>query len=312
MAFGPRLSPLVETPGRLTNIGLGCAPIGHLFDAVTETDAHATVRAALDLGVRFFDTAPHYGAGLSEQRVGAALRHVPRDTVTVATKVGKRLVDSDGVDVAPGALGDRVVADLSYDGVLRSVESSLLRMELDRIDVAYLHDPLDVDEALGGAFPALERLRDEGVIRAVGVGMNYSEDLVRYVNEATPDVVMIAGRYTLLDRSAADELFPAAIERGVEVIAAGVYNTGILVNPQTSPMYDYRPAPEPIRQRALAMAELCAAAQTRIGASAVQFPLRSAAVSAVVVGARTAAEVEELVANATHPISDTLWAQLGV
>ena len=216
MAFAERIAPLVGDPASLDGIGLGCAPIGDLFTSVDEADARSTVITALDAGIRFFDTAPHYGAGLSERRVGEALRGVDRNTISIATKVGKRIVDEDGNDVPAGRVGTRTVPDLSRDGVLRSIESSLKRLGVDRIDVLYLHDPLDVDEALENALPIMHQLRAEGVVRAIGVGMNFSAPLARFIAEGDVDLVMVAGRYTLLDRSAAEQLIPVAVERGVE------------------------------------------------------------------------------------------------
>ncbi|MFB9311001.1 D-threo-aldose 1-dehydrogenase [Agromyces hippuratus] len=304
------LSALHASGGSFDGVGLGCAPIGDLFSSVTEADAEATVGTALEAGIRFFDTAPHYGAGLSEQRLGRALRGVPRDGFSVATKVGRRLVEADGREVAPGALGVRTVPDLSADGVLRSLESSFARTGLDRVDVLYLHDPDDVDAALAGALPAMAALRDEGVVRAIGVGMNVSAPLARFAAEADIDVVMEAGRYTLLDRSAADELFPTALDRDVTVVAAGVFNTGVLADPVDGAPYDYRPAAPEVLHRARELQSRCLARGLSLSAAAVQFPLRHPAVGAVVVGARTPAEVRSFVADAQASVPDGLWSEL--
>ncbi|KRC59212.1 aldo/keto reductase [Agromyces sp. Root81] len=294
----------------LDGVGLGCAPIGDLFSSVTEADAQATVQAALDSGIRFFDTAPHYGAGLSEARLGRALRGVPRAEYSVATKVGRRVVDEDGRDVARGDVGVRTVSDLSADAVLRSLDQTLARTGLDRVDVLYLHDPEDVDAALAGALPAMAALRAEGVVRAIGVGMNVSAPLARFAAEAGIDVVMEAGRYTLLDPSAAHELFPVTIEHEVAVIAAGVFNTGILADPVDGAPYDYRPAPPEVLRRARELQSRCAAHGVPLSAAAVQFPLRHAAVSGVVVGARTAAEVRSFVADMETTVPDELWSEI--
>jgi D-threo-aldose 1-dehydrogenase len=194
MAFGDRLAPLSPPDRFLTGFGLGCAPIGDLFTSVSESDADDTVAAALAHGIRFFDTAPHYGAGLSERRLGNALRGVERETVSIATKVGRQIVDANGDVVTSGGVGVRSVADLTGDGVLRSLEASLTRLGLDRIDVLYLHDPDDVDLALESAIPAMIGLRGEGVVRSIGVGMNYSAPLARFAAEADVDLVMVAGR----------------------------------------------------------------------------------------------------------------------
>lgn len=310
MAFRPGVRPLTATPGASQTFGLGCAPIGNLYREVAEADAETTVHAALAAGIRFFDTAPHYGAGASEQRLGTALRGVDRDTVSIATKVGRRVVDASGSTVPVGGVGVDTVGDLSADGVLRSVDGSLRRLGTDRIDLLYLHDPADVDEALRDAIPALLRLREEGVVRAIGVGMVWPDPLTRFVNEADIDVVMIAGRVTLLDRTAERDLLPAAAERGVGVIAAGVYNSGILADPVGSPYFDYREASPELRRRALALRDLCAAQGVELPHAAARYPLDRRGVDAVVVGARTPAEVAAFVAAATATIPPGLWSEL--
>jgi D-threo-aldose 1-dehydrogenase len=307
MALGERLAPLTRPDGLLAGIGLGCAPIGDLFTSVTESDADATVATALASGIRFFDTAPHYGAGLSERRLGRALRGVDRESVSIATKVGRQIVDADGAVVPPGGVGVRTVMDPSADGVIRSLESSLARLGLDRIDILYLHDPEDVDLALTTAIPAMMRLRDEGMVRAIGVGMNYAAPLARFAAEADVDLVMVAGRYTLLDRSAAEELLPVAAANGVDVIAAGVFNTGILADPTDDAMYDYRPATADELDRARALQRYCTERGVRLAAAAIRFPLQHPAIAGVVVGARTADEVEQLAADAAAAIPAELW-----
>ncbi|RNL77633.1 aldo/keto reductase [Nocardioides marmorisolisilvae] len=311
MAFSPRLSPLTETQGRLPALGLGCAPIADLFGTVSEEDALGTVRAALECGIRFLDTAPHYGAGLSERRVGDAIRGVPRDTITIASKAGRRIVDADDRDVPVGAVGVRTLPDLSYDGAMRSLESSLVRIGVDRIDLVYMHDPEDVDAALDGAFRALVRMREEGVVRAVGVGMNYCAPLARFVRESSADVVMEAGRLTLLDDSARDELLPSARDHGVDIVAAGVFNSGILADPAVNDRFHYAAAPDEVVRRARALQARCAGYGVPLAAAAVQFPLRFDPVAAVVVGATTPGEVRELVRNAAVDVPDDLWDQLG-
>lgn len=310
MALGERLQPLTRPAGLLVGIGLGCAPIGDLFTSVTEDDANQTVAESLTSGIRFFDTAPHYGGGLSERRLGSALRGVDRDSVSIATKVGRQLVDASGDIVPPGGLGVRTVGDLSRDGVLRSLESSLVRLGVDRVDVLYLHDVENVDVALETAIPTMLRLRDEGVVRSIGVGMNYSAPLTRFAAEADVDLVMVAGRYTLLDRSAADDLLPVAAANNVDVIAAGVFNTGILADPTDGAMYDYRPATADELARARALQRRCDGHGVRLATAAVHFPLRHPAVAGVVVGARTAGEVRQFAADAIAEIPTELWDEL--
>ncbi|WP_378145112.1 aldo/keto reductase [Cnuibacter sp. UC19_7] len=310
MAFRAGVRPLSAVPGASASVGLGCAPIGNLYREVEEGAAEGTVVAALDRGIRFFDTAPHYGAGVSERRLGSALRGVDRDSVSIATKVGRVIVDRDGEPVPIGSTGMGTEGDLSADGVLRSVEGSLIRLGTDRIDLLHLHDPVDIDEALRGAVPALVRLREEGVVRAIGAGMVWAEPLTRLVREADLDVVMIAGRTTLLDRTAEDKLLPAALERGVGVIAAGVYNSGILADPERSPFFDYREASPELRERALRMRDACTDYGVMLSEAAARYPLRLPAVEAVVIGARTPAEVAAFPDTATDPLPEELWAIL--
>ena len=246
----------------VTRLGFGAAPIGNLFTRVGDDDAAAAVRAAWDAGVRFFDTAPLYGHGLSEQRLGAALRAHRRDDYVLATKVGRLLTpavvnDDDGfVDTPPVGW----TYDFSHDATLRSFDESRARLGTDRVDLLHVHDPDDhADDALAGAFPALQKLRDEGVIRAIGAGMNQSALLARFVREAHVDCVLLAGRYTLLDQSGLDELLPLCAERGTSVIAGGVFNSGLLADPSPRATYDYVPAPPELVERAWpVLAQECA------------------------------------------------------
>jgi len=313
MAFRAELRPLNPAPLRgvalRDDLGLGCAPIGNLYTPVADDDAVATVRAALDDGVRFFDTAPHYGAGESERRLGLALQGVPRDDYVIATKVGRRIVDASGDPVRGSATGHDTIADLSRDGVLRSLEASLERLRTDRIDLLHLHDPLDVDAGLAGAMGALAELREQGVVRAIGVGLGKLPPLLRFTAEAPVDVIMEAGRLTLLDRAAEEELMPLAAARGIGVIAAGVYNTGILVAPDTAPYYEYRPASLALVARALALQDACRVHGVELAAAAARFPLRHGA-EGVVIGARTPAEVHAFTQGRDVAIPEELWPEL--
>lgn len=309
MAFAAELRPLTPVAGARDDLGLGCAPIGNLFTPVTDADAVATIETALSLGVRFFDTAPLYGDGESERKLGLALRGVPRDEVVLATKVGRRLLDADGSPVAPGATGSSSVTDLSRDGVWRSLEGSLARLGTDRVDVLHLHDPLDVEAGLSGAMTALTELRAQGVVRAISVGLGRLEPLERFVASAPLDVVMEAGRLTLLDRSAEERLMPLAEARGIGVIAAGVFNSGILADPDTAPFFEYRRADADQIERARRLQALCREHGVALADAAVQFPLRRGA-DAVVIGARTPAEVEAFVAGRGAEIPAALWDAL--
>ncbi|MDX3847809.1 aldo/keto reductase [Streptomyces europaeiscabiei] len=302
----------------VSELALGCAALGNLLHPVTDEAAHATVEAAWDAGVRTFDTAPHYGLGLSERRLGAALRDRPRDTYTLATKVGRLLVPDPeggaGDDLAHGFAVPAVhrrVWDFSADGVLRCLETSLERLGLDHVDVALLHDPDDhADQALREAYPALERLRAEGVIGAIGVGMNQSALPARFLRETDIDVVLLAGRYTLLEHDALAELLPEAAARGRSVVIGGVFNSGLLTAPRPGATYDYAPAPQPVLDRALRLLAVCERHDVPLRAAALRFPFGHPAVASVLTGARSPQEVHDTVEQLRRPIPDTLWDEL--
>jgi D-threo-aldose 1-dehydrogenase len=292
----------------LGRLGLGTAPLAGLYEAVDEPTAAAVVERAWQLGVRFFDTAPYYGSGLAELRLGRALAGRPRDEFIVSTKVGRLLRPGTPASGWPGAPALEAYFDFSYDGALRSLELSLARLGLDRVDVALVHDPDDhYDEARDGAWRALARLRDQGVVRAIGVGMNRTPLLCRFARETACDILLVAGRYTMLDRSAADELLPLCLERGIRVVAAGIFNSGILAGGDT---FDYAAAPAEVVARVRSLEETCARFAAPLAAAAVQFPLRHPAVAAVLVGCRSAEEVEADVRLASLALPDELWAEL--
>jgi D-threo-aldose 1-dehydrogenase len=283
-------------------LGLGTAPLAGLYEAVDEDTAHAVVARAWELGLRYFDTAPYYGSGLAERRLGAALRGKGREEFVVSTKVGRLL--EPGASPWQGAY-----FDFSADGALRSLEGSLERLGLDRIDVALVHDPDDhYDEARAGAFQALARLRDEGVVRAIGVGMNQTAMLARFAREADPDCFLVAGRYTVLDRSAEDDLLPLCEERQIRVIAGGVFNSGILAGGTT---FDYETAPPDVAARVGDLRETCARHGVPLAAAAVQFPRRHPAVANVLVGCRAPNELEDDVRLYELDLPDDLWEELG-
>jgi D-threo-aldose 1-dehydrogenase len=309
--------PLGRSPVRVTEVAFGAAPIGNLLAAVTDDAAAAAVAAAWAGGIRTFDTAPHYGLGLSERRLGAALRHYPREEYVLSTKVGRLLApasepygqDTEGFAV-PAAY--RRVRDYSAGGVRRSLTASLDRLGLDRIDIALIHDPDEHGEqAFREAYPALEELRAQGLVRAIGAGMNQAEMLTRFVTDTDVDVVLVAGRYTLLDRSAGRELLPAARDRGVGVLVGGVFNSGLLAAPGTNATYDYRAAPGSLVARARQLEALCAGYGVPLRAAAARFPLRHPAVTGVLVGARSAAEIADALALWRAEIPAALWDALG-
>jgi D-threo-aldose 1-dehydrogenase len=290
--------PLGGTGLHVSRLVFGGAPLGGLYAPVSDDEASATLEAAWEAGIRTFDTAPHYGVGLSEERIGAFLAGRPRESFVLSTKVGRRLVPADGdVDGAEAFYGTPAltrVRDYSAGGVLASLEDSLRRLRTDRVDVVLIHDPDDYGrQALEEAYPALARLRAEGVIGAVGVGMNQAPMLRWFVERADLDCVLVAGRYSLLDTRAARDLFPACQQRGVAVLAGGVFNSGILADPRPGARYDYAPASAELLERARRIRAACSRYGVPIGAAAVRFALRHPAVTAVVVGARSAREITE-------------------
>jgi len=287
-------------------IGLGCAPIAGLYRDDGEEQAHATVHAALANGWRLFDTAPLYGHGLSEARLGRALQGVARDRFEVQTKVGRVLVDGAVDSIFESTPAVHPEFDFSHDGVLRSLESSLERLQLDRVDSLLLHDPDDHwQQAIDEAYPAIERLRREGVVTRIGAGMNQSDMLARFARETDMDVLMIAGELTLLQDRAVDVLLPAA--QGKSVLAAAVFNSGVLAGGDT---FFYGEVPDWVRARVSALQQVCDRFDVPLAAAAIQFPLRHDGVDGVVVGARSPAEVDENEQLARLPISDDFWAAL--
>lgn len=303
----------------LTEIGLGAAQFGNLNRETTDEASTAAVDRAWEAGIRYFDTAPHYGLGLSERRLGAALAGRPRDEFVLSTKVGRLLVpdphgagrtDDEGF-VVPATTRRRW--DFSRDGVLRSVEESLVRLGLDRIDVAYLHDPDDHwDAASTTGVGALIELRDQGVVRAVGAGMNQSAMLTELVRRCDVDVVMLAGRLTVLDQTALADLVPVAAERGVGIVAAGVYNSGILASPTVpdDAHFDYAQAPAELLARARAIAAVAGEFGVAVPELAVQYALAFDVVASVVLGTRTAAHVDAAVERYRARVPAELWTAL--
>jgi D-threo-aldose 1-dehydrogenase len=319
--------PVGRTGLTVTRLGFGGASIGGLFTAVGDEDAVDTIRHAWELGIRYFDTAPLYGYGASERRFGAALADRPRADYVLSTKVGRLVRETvaipPGADIDRQALGGRddayyvvadpvrIVFDYSGDGVRRSIEESLERLRLDRIDIALIHDPDDHwREAIEGAWPALERLRSEGVIRAVGAGMNQSAMLTRFVRETSMDAVLVAGRYTLLDQEALADLLPACQERGVAVFVGGVMNSGVLADPKPGATFNYAPAPPAVIDRARRIGEACARHDVPLRAAAMQFPMAHPAVASLVAGVRTAAHLDDYPTLLAHPIPTHLWSEL--
>ena len=310
------------TPLGVTLLGLGTAPVGGLYEPVSEDDAVALVERAWELGVRYFDTAPLYGYGFSERTLGRVLRTKPRGEFILSTKVG-RLVRRKG-EIPPGsdvdrgqgsnwpAAGDaRAIFDFSADGVRRSIDESLGRLGLDRIDVAYIHDPdAHWEAAIAEAYPTLHRLREDGVLGAIGAGMNQSAMLARFAREGDFDQFLLAGRYTLLDQEALPDLLPLCVKNGISIAIGGAMNSGILADPRPGSRFNYVAAPPKILERARRLREICDHHRVPIRAAAAQFPLAHPAVSSLVVGVKSIAHLEEYPALLAEPIPAALWAEL--
>jgi D-threo-aldose 1-dehydrogenase len=309
---------ITGTDVRLTELGFGGAPIGNLYREITDEEVEQALAAAWDVGIRYFDTAPHYGLGLSERRLGQGLQGRPREEFVVSSKVGRLLVpneDRKGRDPDLFAVPDdlRRVRDYSRDGVLRSLEDTLERMGLDRIDVVYVHDADEYwREAAEQAMPALAELRDAGVVGAIGAGMNESAMLTRFLRETAADVVMLAGRYTLLNQSALEDLLPTAVTLGKSVVAVGVFNSGLLASARPGPdaTYDYQAAPPELIERANRIADVCERHGTTLPAAAVAFPLAHPAVVNVTLGMRTESEVRRDAGLLAEPVPAAVWSDL--
>ena len=328
MAFAPfERVPIGSTGVSVTRLGLGAASIGGLYRPVADRDAVALVDHAWEMGIRYFDVAPLYGYGNGERRIGLGLAHRPRGEFAVSTKVGRLLVPRGEVrpdhDIDRQALGDRedayyvdtpavrVVFDYSHDGVLRSVEESLARLGLDRVDMLYIHDPDDHwEQALAGAYPALRRLREEGVVGAIGVGIKQWQLLVRFARETDVDVFMLAGRYTLLDQGALDELLPLCAQKNIAVVQVGVMNSGILADPKPGATFDYMPAPAEWVARAQRLRAVCERFEVPLKAAAVQFALAHPQVVALVAGVRTQQHLDEYPVLMQARIPAELWDEL--
>ncbi|WP_422780937.1 aldo/keto reductase [Plantibacter sp. Mn2098] len=302
-------------------IGYGVAALGNLYRPLPDDVWPECVPAAWKAGIRYFDTAPHYGLGVSEERLGEALRDLPRDEYVLSTKVGRVLEpnpdyrpgDTDIANLFDVPSTRRRRLDYSRDGILRSVEDSLVRLGVDHIDVLFVHDPDQFErEALDGAFPALEELRSQGVIRSYGAGMNQSAMLTRFIQQTDLDIVMCAGRYTLLDGAAEADLLPVAAERGVTVAVASVFNSGILATerPIEGATFNYSAASPELVARVNRIADVAAGYGVTVPQLAVQFPLRHPAVSTVVLGADSAAQIERNATLGSPEVPEALWAEL--
>jgi D-threo-aldose 1-dehydrogenase len=321
------IAPRVAAAARVlvAGLGFGTAPVGNLYAEVGEDEARDALERALRLGVRYFDTAPFYGHGLAECRLGRALAGARRDGFAVSTKVGRRIESdparSEAVNDGFAVHGSRAVFDYSRDGVLRSFEASLERLGLDRIDLLFLHDvgrlthgdnhPQMLRQALNEALPAMAGLRDQGVVDAIGIGVNEVEVCRELMPRFDLDCVMLAGRYTLFEQASALPVLDEAHRRGVRVVVAGPYNSGLLGDPHgPGSTYDYAPADPHTLERARSIYAVCAEEGVDVGAVALQFPLAHPAVCAVVAGLRNVMEVESALARSSQRLPARVWPRL--
>ncbi|MGJ8611735.1 MAG: aldo/keto reductase [Octadecabacter sp.] len=321
------LNGRTKSPVNLSKLGFGCAPLGNLYRKIEDSDAQATLDAAWDAGIRYFDTAPQYGLGRSEMRLADGLERFDDGTLSISTKAGRVLEDCAPEDVTPESFVDvpqkRIVFDFTYDGIMRSYDDSIARLKTDRIDMLFLHD-IDAgkngqefeDNNLRelfseGGYRALSELRDADKILAIGAGVNTWQICERLLREADFDGFLLAGRYTLLEQDPLDTFLPLCIERDVGIILGGPYNSGILATgPIEGARYDYEPASETVLQRVRDLANVCAAHDTPLIAAALQFPLGHPAVKSVIPGASSPDEVRQNVEIFETPIPAALWSDL--
>tara|TARA_B100000029_G_scaffold58977_1_gene53120 strand:- start:12226 stop:13209 length:984 start_codon:yes stop_codon:yes gene_type:complete len=312
-----KLVEIGQTKLKINRLGMGGAPLAGLYSSVPEETARKVINTYLGHCLGFFDTAPLYGSGISEIRLGSVLSSYDRDSFVLGTKVGRLLVsdskrDQDvwSDDLPP--IGP--ISDYSYDGTMRSFEESMQRLNLERIDILYIHDPDNhYNEAIQGSYRALLSLREEGVIRAIGVGMNQAKMLARFAREGDFDCFLCAGRYTLIDYTAINNLLPICEERGISVIIGGPYNSGILAQGSINgAKYNYQPAPLPILETVRQIEAICTNHGVPLKAAALQFPLAHPAVISVIPGARSPEEVNENVKMIEFDIPTEFWSELRI
>jgi D-threo-aldose 1-dehydrogenase len=325
MAYGALSQRALGRCAHISELGFGGAPLGDLYGRLDEVEAIAAVDAAATAGITLFDTAPLYGRGLSEHRIGTALRRRERTTFVLCTKVGRLYAPApQGVCDAEGYAGGLPFQgrfDYSYDGAMRSIEQSLLRLGLASIDIALIHDidawthgdaaPERQREAIDGAYRALAELRAQRVVQAIGIGVNDAAVCARFATETDIDCVMLAGRYSLLEQPALDEFLPLALRRGIGVLLGGVFNSGILATgPVDGAKYNYRDAPPDVLARVADIERVCRAHGVQLAHAAVRFPLGHPAVASVVLGAVSREEVARNVAAFRTPVPAALWRDL--
>ena len=309
----------------VTAFGFGTAPVGNIFREIDEATSDAMFQAAWDRGVRYYDTAPMYGHGLSELRTGHSLRWKPRDELVLSSKVGRRLVPAkrSEIDFAPWTNAAPFVMefDYTYDGTMRAFEDSLQRMALERMDICFIHDidvftrgaeqPEVFRQAMDGSWKALSKLRDEGVVKAIGVGVNEWEVCHEALKQRDFDCFLLAGRYTLLEQDALNEFLPLCEERGAAVVVGGGFNSGILATGAVEgAKYNYAPAPAEIMDKVAKIEAVCADHGVPLPAAALQFVVAHPAVPSFIAGTRTVEQLEKNLDWFSHPIPPAFWADL--
>lgn len=318
----PRHSELVKIPRidcHITKLGLGTAPLGGLFTTVADSDAESTILAAIKSGINYFDTAPLYGYGIAERRLGSALNKSGKSFV-LSTKVGRVLEKIDPkrtvIDDSLGSFADIdpsvvPVFDFSREGILRSIEQSLKRLNVTSFDIAYIHDADErIDEAIAKSYGVLDELRSQGVLKGIGVGLNYCAPSIKAVKEMDLDIILIAGRFSLLDQSAQEQLFKECKKKNTAVAIGGVYNSGILANPVAGATFDYSPASEELISKAQKIKHLLADFHIPLTAAAIQFPLRHPVVTSVLTGSRNVKELNSNISDFDLDIPEAVWQAL--
>ena len=298
---------------QIPEFGIGTSPFGGLFASVSESAVADVISTSMEMGLNYFDTAPHYGMGSAEVRLGRNINHLPRSSFVVSTKVGRLIVPSEKAD-DPGwenstAAVERIF-DFSAAGIERSLLESLERLKMESVEMIFIHDPDGAaDQAISEAYPVLERLRAEGIVKTIGIGITSNEIPTRFINETDIDVVLIALKYTLLDQSAGAELLPTALRKGVSVIAGGVFNSGILTNPKAGATFNYEPASPEVLARAQKIEKFFLERGVSLAQAALQFPMQHPAISAILVGCRSADEVTTNVALYNKEIDSHIWSE---
>jgi D-threo-aldose 1-dehydrogenase len=307
---------LGKTALEVTSLGLGCTSLAGMYEDISEDQAVEVVYRSLELGLNLFDTAPFYGSGKSEERLGRALAGNPRNRFVLATKVGRTLIPTEGENYGKkifiNPLPFKPVFDFSYDGVMKSFEASLARLKVDRIDIVHIHDPDNYyQEAIESAYPALEKLRSEGAIQAISVGMKHWEMLARFAHEGNFDCFLLAGQYNLIDQSAIHELFSLCLKKSIGIILGGTYGSGILATgAKPGAKYDYVDAPPEILEKVSCIEAVCAYHNVSLKAAASQFSLSHPAVTAIIPGAGDPAFVEENFNLLQQEIPADFWIEL--